>query len=112
MADINYTTTAQGSSLTGIKWAALAAGDTGQPYATERQGPLAGAVQFSGTFGGAVQLEGSIDGVTYFVLKDVAGSNIAASAAGLFEFSTACVFIRPNSTGAASAVTVTIALRG
>lgn len=112
MATIPQTTKPGGSSLAAIMWSPLAGSDVGQPYSTERSGPLGGAVQFSGALDDVVQLEGSIDGVTYFTIKDVTGAPISTAAAAIFEFSTACIYIRPVAASLVTAATVTIALRG
>lgn len=112
MAVIPHITTAAWAGLTVVTWSSIAAGDTTAPFPTENGGPLGGAVQFSGTFGGAVTLEGSVDGVNYHTLKDVSGAAISATTAGIYEFSTGCVFLRASPAALVAGVTVTIALRG
>jgi hypothetical protein len=69
------------------------------------------SVQIGGTFGGAtVVLQGSNDGVTYTTLKDVTGTNISATSAGYFEFSSGAAFIKPSiSGGTGDSINVTVA---
>lgn len=78
------------------------------------QAPLAGAVQVFGTFGSAtITLEGSIDGTNYVTLKDMTGSDVSLTAAGLVEFSTSVRYLRPKSAGGSSDdVDVYLILRG
>lgn len=89
--------------------------DTVTAWQVNNQNALAGAVQFTGTFAGGstAVLQGSIDGVTYATLKDVFGNSISCTAAGLFEFSTSCPYIKPAVTGgAADDVDVYVIFRG
>lgn len=105
---------AQGRTITRTVWADAATGDTISPLGVAGAAGVAGAVQFGGTFGGATaKLQASNDGTTYFDMKDMNGVVISATAAALFEFSTAAVYLRPAvSGGTADAVDVTLMLRG
>jgi len=97
-----------------VTWADIVTADTLTAFPVAAQAAVAGAVQFGGTFGGAtIGLQVSNDGVTYFDMKDLGGTVISATAAALFEFTTAAMYIRPViAGGAANAVDVTVVLRG
>jgi P pilus assembly chaperone PapD len=71
-------------------------------------------VQVTGTFGGAtIALQVSNDGTNYATLKDGTGTTITFTSAGMAEFSTAALYIKPSSSGGtADDVTVTVVLRG
>lgn len=95
-----------------LEWSGLASTDTGQPADLSRNEGLVGSVQFTGTFGGGtVVLEGTNDGTNYFTLKDAAGSDISATAAAGFDFSVACLSIRPRAASTTS-IACTVILRG
>lgn len=98
-----------------VSWAAMATGDQGAPLSiTAMEGAVA-AVQFLGTFanGSTAVLQGSNDGTNWATLKDYAGSDISATAAALFDFSTAALYVRPAVTdGSSDAVTAVMVLRG
>lgn len=104
----------RGMSVPRLKWNDIVTGDTIEPYGITAQAGVAGAVQIGGTFGGAtVTLQGSNDGDTYFTLRDLIGNTISATAAGMFEFTTAVLYLRPAVTGGSgNAVDVTVMLRG
>jgi hypothetical protein len=106
--------TTQSSKTPRITWADVATGDTITPFSVDAQAAIAGAVQFAGTFGGAtVKLQVSNDGTTYFDMKDLGGTVMSATAAALFEFTTAAAYIRPAiSGGTGDAVDVIMVLRG
>ena len=105
---------AQAQSIPVISWADLATGDTITHIGVPGADGVAGAVQFGGTFGGAtVKLQASNDGTTFFDMKELGGAAISATAAALFEFTTAAVYLRPAiSGGTGDAVDVTVVLRG
>lgn len=113
MATVSFTTDQYVTSAQ-IAWADIATGDTIVAYEISGQAGLAGAVQFAGTFGGAtVTLQGSNDGTNYVTLTDPTGSDISVTSAGLIEFSTACRYIKPGTSGGTGdAVDVTVVLRG
>lgn len=100
---------------TTYSWSALATGDDGAPVTPIGSGPLAGAVQFTGTFAGGTTavLEGTVDGTNWATLKDLQGDAISVTAAGIVEFSTAVAQFRPSVSGGASdSVDVTVVTRG
>ncbi len=105
---------AQAAKVPRVTWADIVTGDTLTAFPIAAQAAIAGAVQFGGTFGGAtIGLQASNDGVTFFDIKDLGGTVISATAAALFEFTTAAMYIRPViSGGAANAVDVVVVLRG
>ena len=105
---------AQAAKVPRVTWADIVTGDTLVSFPVAAQAAVAGAVQFGGTFGGAtIGLQVSNDGTTFFDMKDLGGTVVAATAAGLFEFTTAAMYIRPVVTGgAANAIDVTVVLRG
>jgi hypothetical protein len=106
--------TAQAAKVPRVTWADIVTGDTITAFPVAAQAAVAGAVQFGGTFGGAtIGLQVSNDGTTYFDMKDLGGTVISATAAALFEFTTAAMYIRPViASGSANAVDVTVVLRG
>ena len=99
---------------TSYRWTDYSTADDATPVRMTNQEGLAGSVQVTGTFGSAtIALQVSNDGSNYVTLKDSAGENISFTAAGMAEFSTAALYIKPTSSGGtADNVTVTIVLRG
>jgi hypothetical protein len=97
MADINPAfSTSTGVATT--TWAAITSADT--PIAMLNKGGARGTVQFSGTFGGAtIALHGSNDGSNFFLLKNVHGTDITVTAAGMHEFNSSALYIKPVITG-------------
>lgn len=112
MATVDFTSDGTVSGKIVAEWSALAANDDGDVMIPQAARPLAGAVQFSGTFGGTVTLQKSNDGVTWYTMKDLDSNDLAVTAAGLYEFSTAALYIRPIAGTGVSAVTVKLVLRG
>ena len=106
--------TTQSSKTPRITWADASTGDTIEPFSVDAQTAIAGAVQFAGTFGGAtVKLQVSNDGTTYFDMRDLGGTTISATAAALFEFTTAAAYVRPAvSGGSGDDIDVIMVLRG
>jgi hypothetical protein len=96
------------------RWTDYSTADTAAPARLQNMEGLAGSVQVTGTFGGAtIALQVSNDGTNYITLNDLAGEPISLTAAGMREFSTAALFIKPTSSGGtADNVTVTVILRG
>lgn len=99
---------------TSYRWTDYSTADTSSPARLQNMEGLAGSVQVTGTFGGAtIVLQVSNDGTNFVTLKDSAGVAITFTSAGMAEFSTAALFIKPTSSGGtADNVTVTITLRG
>ena len=99
---------------TSYRWTDYSTADTSSPARIQNMEGLAGSVQVTGTFGGAtIALQVSNDGTNFVTLKDIAGVDISLTAAGLREFSTAALFLKPTSSGGtADNVTVTVVLRG
>jgi len=97
-----------------LLWENVATGDTLQPYAVHARLGLDASVQFAGTFGSAtVKLQQSNDNAAYFDMKDTAGTTVSATAAALFNFSSAAVYLRPAITGGTGdAVDIYLVLRG
>jgi hypothetical protein len=105
---------AQAAKVPRVTWADIETGDTITAFPVAAQAAVAGSVQFAGNFGGAtVVLQASNDDVTYFDMKDLGGTVMSATAAGLFEFTIASMYIRPAVTGGATnAIDVIMVLRG
>lgn len=105
---------AQAAKVPRITWAGIVTGDTIVSLPVNAQAAVAGAIQISGTFGGAtVAFQASNDGTNFYTMKDLAGTDISATAAGLFEFTTAALYIRPSiSGGSANSVDAILSLRG
>lgn len=97
-----------------LLWENVATGDTLNPYAVNARLGLDASVQLAGTFGGAtVKLQQSNDNATYFDMKDTGGTTISATAAAIFNFSSAAVYLRPAITGGTGdAVDIYLVLRG
>lgn len=114
MATIVPTTVEEQVRAAAYRWTDYSTADTSSPIKVQNMQGLAGSVQVTGTFGGAsIALQASNDGTNYVTLKDSAGVDISLTSAGLREFSTAALFIKPTSSGGtADNVTVTVVLRG
>ena len=66
------------------------------------------------SFGGAtVKLQVSNDNTTYFDVKDTGATTVSATAAAIFNFSSAAIYFRPAITGGTGdAVDIYLVLRG
>jgi hypothetical protein len=95
--------------------ATWAAETTAGNASISRYAPLVSAstasVQVTGTFGGAtVVLQGSNDGTNYVTIKDLTGTDISLTSAGIREFSSGCAFFKPSiSGGTGDSLTITLA---
>lgn len=96
-----------------LQWTPVTQADTPLSQLVIGQKGLGGSIQVSGTFGGmTIALHGSNDGTNFYVLKDLQGSDISFTAAGLKDFTSACAYLKPViSGGAAASVTITAILR-
>lgn len=94
-------------------WEDIETGDTLTGLRLTGTGARRGAVQISGTFGGAtVKMQTSNDGTNFYDIKDIHGTAVSASAAAIFEITSAALYIRPAITsGSANAVDVTLFMR-
>jgi hypothetical protein len=97
-----------------IIWEGVATGDTVAGFPVSGRLGVSAAVQFSGTFGGATaKLQASLDNTTYSDMKDIHGTAVSATAAGLFDISTSAVYLRPSVAGGTEdAVDIILVLRG
>lgn len=92
MATIDIARAANGTQL----WEGLTASDVGAPLVLPKGGAQV-AVQATGTFGGSLAMEGTVDGVNWVALKNIpGGSDVAFTAAGIADISTAVYAIRPS----------------
>ncbi len=114
MATIIPTTVEEQVRAAAYRWTNYSTADTATPIKVQNMQGLAGSVQVTGTFGGsAVALQVSNDGTNYVTLKDSAGTDISLTSAGMREFSTAALYLKPTSSGGTSDdVVVTVVLRG
>jgi len=114
MATIIPTTVEEQVRAAAYRWTDYSTADTATPIKVQNMQGLAGSVQATGTFGSAtVAIQVSNDGTNYVTLKDGFGAPITFTAAGMTEFSTAALYLKPTSTGGtADNVTVTVVLRG
>ena len=114
MATIVSTTVEEQIRAAAYRWTNYSTADDAVPVKIQNMQGLAGSVQVTGTFGGAtIALQVSNNGTNYVTLKDGTGTNITFTAAGMAEFSTAALYIKPTSSGGtADDVTVTVVLRG
>ena len=114
MATIIPTTVEQQIQAAAYRWTDYSTADTSTPIKVQNMQGLAGSVQVTGTFGSAtITLQVSNDGTNYVTLKDSAGADISLTSAGMREFSTAALYLKPTSSGGtADNVVVTVILRG
>ena len=96
-----------------ILWETLTESDAASPFTIEGLMGSAGCVQVTGTFGSAtVVLQASNDGSNWVTLKDTAGNAISFTSAGMAEFSTAALYLRPSASGGSSQdLDITMVLR-
>lgn len=109
MPVMSYTPTGR-SKLHQVVWQLAASEDE---VMADVPAPLVCAsVQFTGTFGGATALlQVSNDGETWFPLKDTAGNLVSATAAAMFDISSAAAFVRARTTGGSgTAVVATLSI--
>lgn len=98
-----------------VVWEGLTtAGSPGATFKLTGQSALAGCVQVIGTFGGAtVTLKASNDGTNWVTLKDLQGSDVSLTAAGMAEFTTSAAYIRAEAAGGTGDdIDVLVTLRG
>lgn len=114
MAIIQFTAEMPTEKCLSAAWAGLSTGDTASPLTIGGTMGAVGAVQVAGTFGGAtVTLQASNDGTNWVTVKSLLGLDVSLTAAGLAEFSTGALYIRPAiSGGTGDDVDVTVVLRG
>jgi hypothetical protein len=115
MAVISFTRSEPSASVAKIiTWTAIANGDTASPFLSVGLDTAVSAVQISGTFGGAtIVLQVSNDGTNWFTAKTPTGTDVSATAAGIFELSLSALYVRPSlSGGSSSSVNVILAARG
>lgn len=101
------------SGVSVITWGPVTEADTATPQIL---GGVAGAVasiQAVGTFGGAtVTIQVSNDNNNWAILQDLEGNDAVFTAAGLVDFSTSALYIRPSFSGGTSqSVSVIAVLR-
>lgn len=113
MATITPARASVQANIEKLTWTNLSTADTATGELIAGLGGAVGCMQVTGTFGGAtITLQGSNDGTNFAAITDPAGNDVALSAAGIIDFSTAAAYIRPASSGGtADDVTVTVVLR-
>lgn len=94
-------------------WAKLATGDTINALKLAGVGARRASVQIAGTFGSAtVKLQVSNDGTNFADIKDIHGTVVSATAAAVFEFTNAAIYIKPAiAGGTGDSVNVTLFMR-
>lgn len=114
MATIQFDAAMPGHKCLTAAWEGLSTGDTASPLTIDGTMGAIGSVQVTGTFGGAtVVLQVSNDGTNWVTIKSLLGLDVSLTAAGLVEFSTGALFLRPAiSGGTGDDVDVTVVLRG
>lgn len=115
MAVIQFTRSEPSASKAKIvTWAAIANGDTANPFLPVELDTAIASVQISGTFGGAtITFQQSNDGTNWFTAKTPTGTDVTATAAGMFEVSLSGLYVRPSiSGGSASSLNVILVARG
>jgi hypothetical protein len=109
MADRYPDPVSLGKGRTRVTWTNVATADTVMPYEPGERSGLTGAVQFTGTITSAT-LHKSNDGTNFVVCRDLGTSaDMALTAAGMAEISTAALYLKPVVAG--SGITVTLVLR-
>ena len=113
MATITPVRSSEGANIEKVFWETLTTADTATAVIPQGVTGVVGSVQVTGTFGsGTCVLQGSNDGTNYVTLKDTAGNDISLTAAGMVDFSTAALYIRPSTSGGtADDLDVTVILR-
>ena len=99
---------------TKLFWETLTTGDQGSAFEMAGTLGIFGSVQATGTFanGTVMTLQVSNDNTNWATLKDLTGTAIELSAAGLVDFTTAARYIRPSvASGSSDDVDVTVVLR-
>jgi hypothetical protein len=113
MAVIAPTTQINTDGIPHVHWTSIASGDTATAFAIRARAGEYAAISIGGTFGAAtVTVEVSQNNVNFYPLKDRDGTTISTTAAALFEFSTAAMYIRPVVTGAGATISCIMTLRG
>ena len=94
-------------------WADLATGDTINALKLTGAGARRAAVQIAGTFGSAtIKIQTSNDGTNFADIKDIHNTAVSATAAAIFEITSAAVYIKPAiSGGTGDSVNVTLFMR-
>lgn len=102
------------SEVAKVVWTPITSADTAAAFTVGGRGSDLASIQITGTFGGAtITLQGSNDGTNYVTLKDITGSAVSMTSAGLVDLRVAALYIKPVvSGGAAYTFTVTTVLRG
>lgn len=97
-----------------VTWNTLTENDTCEEFIPGGTEPVVASMQVTGTFGGAtVVLQGSNDGTNFYDLDDIEGTAISVTAAGLVEFSTSALYIKPVASGGTSQdLDIVICFRG
>jgi gamma-glutamyltranspeptidase len=96
-----------------VFWETLTTADTATEIQPAALSGLFGCVQVTGTFGsGTCVLQQSNDGTNWTTVKDTDGNAISFTAAGMANFGTAALFLRPSTSGGTSDdLDVTLILR-
>lgn len=94
-------------------WSEIATGDTINALKLSGTGARRGAIQISGTFGSAtVKIQTSNDGTNFADIKDIHNTAVSATAASIFEITSAALYIKPAISGGTSdAVNVILYMR-
>lgn len=105
---------AQAQDVPKVVWSGIVTGDTIVALPVTGYNASLISAQVGGTFGGAtVTLEVSNDGVTYAGAKDLHGTAVSLTAAGLVQVPSSAMYIKPVVTsGSANSIDVTLVLRG
>lgn len=102
MAVISFTKPEAGTFHKVYSWASVTESDTFAPVKLEKA-INALTIQASGTFGGtSLALQGSLDGTNFVALKDLSGTAIALTAAGIASAGDLVLWLKPVATGGTS----------
>lgn len=109
---VKYDAELSGGGVSVYSWTDVTETDTCEALNPQALQGLAGAFEALGTFGGAtVVLQGAVAS-SFTTLKDTAGANVSLTAAGMRDFSTSAVKVRPSASGGSSqSLTFYLAIR-
>ena len=114
MTAVTYSTDQTTTGMAVVTYdAVITASNAGNAIEVPDQWGAFASVQLEGLSAGSCALQGSNDGTTYYTLKDTSGNSISASADGVYDFSTACRYVKIlNTSLSTDNLTPTFVFRG
>lgn len=113
MATITPVRSSPSVNIEQVFWETLTTADTATSVIPQGVSGAVGSIQVTGTFGsGTCVLQASNDGSNWVTVKDTAGNDVSFTSAGMADFSTAALYLRPSTSGGTSDdLDVTVILR-